>query len=64
MTVINLERWTVERRATELEPRFKDRGTLVAGVGDEGVTGGVEAGITERGKRAPRAHQTEVVRQR
>ena len=36
MTVINLEQWTVERLAAELEPRFKESGTLVAGVAEVG----------------------------
>jgi hypothetical protein len=36
MTVINLEQWTVERLATQLEPRFKESGTLVAGVAEVG----------------------------
>ena len=36
MTVINLERRTVESLALKLEPRFKERGTLVAEVGEVG----------------------------
>jgi hypothetical protein len=36
MTVINLEQWTVERLALELEPRFKESGTLVADVEEVG----------------------------
>jgi len=36
MTVINLEQWTVERLAAELEPQFKESGTPVAGVADVG----------------------------
>jgi hypothetical protein len=36
MTVIDLERRTVERLALELQPRFKERGTLVADVEDVG----------------------------
>ena len=34
MTVVNLERRTVERLALELEPRLKESGTLVADVGE------------------------------
>jgi hypothetical protein len=36
MTVINLEQRTVERLATELEPHFRESGTLVADVADVG----------------------------
>jgi hypothetical protein len=39
MTVINLEEWTVGRLALELEPTFKERGTLVADVDDVGDVG-------------------------
>ena len=38
MTVINLEHKAVERLALELEPRFKDSGTLGPDV-DDGVPG-------------------------
>jgi hypothetical protein len=36
MTVMNLEQWTVERLATELERRFKESETLGAGVAEVG----------------------------
>jgi hypothetical protein len=36
MTVINLEQWTVERLAIELQPGLKERGALVAGVDEVG----------------------------
>ena len=39
MTVINLEQWTVERLALELEPRFNESGTLVADVEEVGNIG-------------------------
>jgi hypothetical protein len=36
VTVVNLERRTVERLALELEPYLKERGTLVADLGEVG----------------------------
>ncbi len=36
MTVIILEQWSVEKLPTELKPRFKESGTLMAGVADVG----------------------------
>jgi hypothetical protein len=46
MTVINLERWTVERLAIELEPHLEERGVFVAGVD--------EVGDVERWRKAAR----------
>jgi hypothetical protein len=36
MTVIDFERWTVERLAIELQPRLEECGTLVADVNEVG----------------------------
>jgi hypothetical protein len=46
VTVVNLERRTVERLALELEPCFRESGTLVADVG--------EVGDVERWRKAAR----------
>ena len=46
MTVINLEKWTVERLAIELQPLFAHSGTLVVDVG--------EIGNVERWRKAAR----------
>jgi hypothetical protein len=46
MTVINLEQWTVEKLAVELEPRFAKSRTVVASV--------EEVGNVERWRKAAR----------
>jgi hypothetical protein len=46
MKLINMEQWTVERLAIELQPRLEEYGTLVADVG--------EVQIIERWRKAAR----------